>query len=336
MSSDLRRVRIGARSSRLSLAQTSIVSGLLRKSFGTLVEIEVVPVKTRGDKTPPGPRTLGRGGSSTSSNNNSNRSTARTADAPSLQGGAKGAFTGEIEAMLLGDEIDVAVHSMKDMTSVPTRGLTVGATPPRGDPRDAFVAREVGGTFGSLPKGAKVGTSSLRRKAQLLRLRSDVDVVDLHGNVDTRIRRLVEGAGGGLDAIVLAAAGLERLGEGARIAHAFSVDEMVPAVGQGVIAIQMREGDADVARLLSRIDDEGTRLESTCERAFAARLGADCNVPVGGCARALGGSVTMVGMLASEDCSGLSKRTITGPSADVVALGTRLAEELLEEQVDAS
>jgi hydroxymethylbilane synthase len=181
-----------------------------------------------------------------------------------------------------------------------------------------------------------VGTSSLRRKAQLLRLRSDIDVVDLHGNVDTRIRRLVEGAGSGLDAIVLAAAGLERLGEGARIAHAFSVDEMVPAVGQGVIAIQMREGDAETARLLSRIDDEGTRLESTCERAFAARLGADCNVPVGGCARVVGGSVTMVGMLASEDCSGLSKRTISGPSAEVVALGTRLAEELLEEQVDAS
>jgi hydroxymethylbilane synthase len=330
MSSDLRRVRIGARSSRLSLAQTSIVSGLLRKSFGTRVEIEVVPVKTRGDKTPPGQRTLGRGGSSPN-----NRAIGRTAHALSLQGGAKGAFTGEIEAMLLGDEIDIAVHSMKDMTSVQTRGLAVGATPPRGDPRDAFVAREVGGTFCSLQKGAKVGTSSLRRKAQLLRLRSDVDVVDLHGNVDTRIRRLV-GDGSGLDAIVLAAAGLERLGEGARIAHAFSVDEIVPAVGQGVIAIQMREGDADVARLLSRIDDEGTRLESTCERAFAARLGADCNVPVGGCARVVGGSVTMVGMLASEDCSGLSKRTLSGPSADVVALGTRLAEELLEERVDAS
>jgi hydroxymethylbilane synthase len=355
--SDLRQIRIGARSSRLSLAQTSIVSDLLRKNFGDIV-IEVVPVRTLGDKIPPHPlppsssssspssrspaagwRTTGRGGAFASSSS----SATTTAAAPA---GAKGAFTGEIEAMLLQDEIDIAVHSMKDMTSIWTSGLTVGATPPRADPRDTLILRDGADSnnsrsgLGSLPRGARVGTSSLRRKAQLLRLRPDVDVVDLHGNVDTRLRRLFNdkksGSSTGLDAIVLAMAGLERLGEWGRVAHAFSIEEMVPAVGQGVIAVQMREGDADVASVLSRIDDETTRLESTCERAFARRLGADCNVPVGGCARLSQGSLTLVGMLANNDCSRVATKNMTGPPQDAVALGTRLAEELLEEEEEAA
>jgi hydroxymethylbilane synthase len=301
-------VRIGARSSRLSQAQTATVSDLIRKRFGGRLALELITVKTLGDRLPPEARRR-RG-----------------------QAGAKGAFTGDIEALLLKGEIDVAVHSMKDLTSDLTQGLTIGATPPRSDPRDALIASG-GKTIETLPKGAKVGTSSLRRKAQLLGMRRDLKVVELHGNVDTRLRSVVGSdrapAIRGLDAVVLAVAGLERLGESARITQTFSVDEMVPAVGQGIIAVQMRRDDRDMARVLSQIDDEATALESSCERAFAQRLGVDCYVPVGGCAKASGAKMTIVGMMANEDGTGMRRKAIGGDSSDAVSLGTKLAEELL-------
>jgi hydroxymethylbilane synthase len=296
-------VRIGARSSRLSQAQTAIVSGLIKKQFGDGVALEFVPVKTLGDRVPPAKRKLG-------------------------SAGEKGAVTGDIETLLLDGKIDIAIHSMKDLTSERTKGLAIGATPPRSDPRDALVTAN-GGTIETLPKGAKVGTSSLRRKAQLLKMRGDLTVVELHGNVDTRLRKVAEGGTGDLDAIVLAVAGLERIGEGTRISQRFSIDEMVPAVGQGIIAVQMRRDDRDIAKILTKIDDEVTGLESRCERAFALRLGADCNVPVGGCARMSGAKIRMVGMLAEEDGSELRQKEVAGSSGDAVALGTRLAEELL-------
>ena len=297
-------VRIGARSSRLSQAQTGIVSDLIRKEMQDQVAIEFVPVKTLGDRTPPSAR--GRFG----------------------EGGEKAAFTGDIEALLLKGKIDIAIHSMKDLPSEQTEGLTIGATPARNDPRDALVSRS-GETFKSLPKGAKVGTSSLRRKAQLLELRRDIEVVELHGNVDSRLRKVGSGGDGKLHAIVLAVAGLERIGEGGRISQTFSIDDMVPAVGQGIIAVQMRRDDRDVGKLLSRIDDEVTALESRCERAFASRIGADCSVPVGGCARASGSKIRMVGILAKEDGSELRRKALDGKRGEEVALGTRLAEELL-------
>ena len=300
-------VRIGARSSRLSQAQTATVSDLMRRRFGERLALELITVKTLGDRLPPEAR-RSRG-----------------------QAGAKGAFTGDIEALLLKGEIDVAVHSMKDLTSDLTHGLAIGATPPRSDPRDALIASD-DKTIETLPKGAKVGTSSLRRKAQLLGMRRDLEVVELHGNVDTRLRTVVgsdQAANHGLDAIVLAVAGLERLGEGARISQTFSIDQMVPAVGQGIIAVQMRRDDRDMARILSQIDDEATALESSCERAFAQRLGVDCYVPVGGCARASGAKIRLVGMMANEDGTGMRRKAVGGDSSDAIALGTRLAEELL-------
>ena len=161
-------------------------------------------------------------------------------------------------------------------------------------------------------------------------MRRDLEVVELHGNVDTRLRKVFGDGARDLDAIVLAVAGLERIGEGARISQRFSVDEMVPAVGQGIIAVQMRRGDGDVAKILSRIDDEVTGLESRCERAFAQRLGADCNVPVGGCARLSGAKIRMVGMLAKEDGTEFRQKQVTGPRSEAADLGARLAEELLE------
>jgi len=299
------RVRIGARSSRLSQAQAAIVSDLIKTRFVDDLALEFVPVKTLGDRTPPSAkRVLG-------------------------SAGAKGAFTGDIETLLLDGKIDIAIHSMKDLTSDLTDGLEIGATPPRSDPRDALVTGN-GDTLKTLPKRAKVGTSSLRRKAQLLKMRDDLDVVELHGNVDTRIRKVIEGGSRDLDAIVLAVAGLERIGEGTRISQTFSIDEMVPAVGQGIIAVQMRRGDRDIASVLSKIDDEVTGLESKCERAFAQRLGADCNVPVGGCARASGRTIRLVGMLAKEDGSEFRQKAVAGPGSEAVDLGRRLAEELLE------
>jgi hydroxymethylbilane synthase len=298
------RVRIGARSSRLSQAQTRIVSDLLRKSFGESLALQVIPVRTLGDRLPPGSRISGRAG-------------------------AKGAFTGDIEALLLAGKIDIAIHSMKDLASDQTDGLAIGATPPRGDPRDALVA-VADRTIKTLPRGAKVGTSSLRRKAQLLNMRRDLEVVELHGNVDTRLRRVLESEPGGLDAIVLAVAGLERIGDGARVSQRFSIDEMVPAVGQGVIAVQMRQDDRDISKLLTKIDDEVTGLESRCESAFAHRLGVDCNVPVGGCARVSGTKIRMVGILANGDGSELRRREVAGHASEAAELGSRLAEELLE------
>jgi hydroxymethylbilane synthase len=298
-------VRIGARSSRLSQAQMAIVSELIKRRFGDRLALEFVPVKTLGDRVPPAAkRSLGRAG-------------------------AKGAFTGDIETLLLDGKIDIAIHSMKDLTSDQTEGLVIGATPPRSDPRDALVTSN-GGTIKTLPKNARVGTSSLRRKAHLLKMRRDLEVVELHGNVDTRLRKVIEGGARDLDAVVLAVAGLERIGEGARISQMFSIDEMVPAVGQGIIAVQMRKDDRDIADVLTKIDDEVTGLESRCERAFAQRLGADCNVPVGGCARVSGAKIRMVGMLAKEDGSEFRQKEVAGPSSEAVNLGTRLAGELLE------
>lgn len=298
-------VRIGARSSRLSRAQTSIVSELIKRRFGDGLAIEFVPVRTLGDRLPPSAkRALGRAGE-------------------------KGAFTGDLEALLLEGKIDIAVHSMKDLPSDPTEGLEIGATPPRSDPRDALVSG-TGGTIETLPRGAKVGTGSLRRRAQLMKMRRDLDVVELHGNVDTRLRRVAEGSAGELDAVVLAVAGLERLGEGVKISQTFSIEEMVPALGQGTIAVQMRSGDGEIAKVLAGISDEATGLEAACERAFARRLGVDCNVPVGGCARVSGSKITMVGMVAKEDGTDYRRRSLSGQRAKAASIGSRLADEFLE------
>ena len=246
--------------------------------------------------------------------------------------GAKGAFTGDIEALLLKGEIDIAIHSMKDLTSDQTDGLVIGATPPRSDPRDALVTSS-GGTIKTLPRGARVGTSSLRRKAQLLEMRQDLQVVELHGNVDTRLKLIAESEGRatrGLDAIVLAVAGLERLGEGARISQTFSIDEMVPAVGQGIIAVQMRRDDRDIAKVLSQIDDEATGLESRVREGLRAAAGRRLQRARGRVREGFGSAIRMVGMLAKEDGSGLRQEEVAGDSADAAALGRRLAEDLLD------
>jgi hydroxymethylbilane synthase len=283
----------------LSQAQTRIVLDLLRKTSPEII-LEVSLIKTRGDRLPP------------------ERRAARTIE-------GKRAFTGELEKMLLVGEIDIAVHSMKDLTSVLESGLVIGSTPPRGDPRDALLSGDKGDTIDTLARGARIGTGSLRRRAQLLRLRSDLIVVPLHGNVNTRIEKI----GSDLDAIVLAVAGLKRMGEEGRISQVFSVDEMVPAVGQGIIAVEMRKDDTRVSRIISRIDDADAGAESECERAFLERLGGDCYVPAGACARISGDEIAVTGMIASPDGRDMLKKTLRSGRKAASSLGRRLADELL-------
>ncbi len=290
-------IRVGSRPSRLSQAQTVMVANLVRRLSGEIT-IDMVRISTRGDRTVPDRR---------------------------ASRGVKGAFTGDIESELLEGKIDVAVHSMKDLPNEIADDLTIGATPKRADPRDGLLASQ-GATLRTLPKGARVGTGSLRRRAQLLKMRGDIEVVDLVGNVDTRIRKLSSG----YDAIVLAVAGLERIGEAGRISQVFSVDEMVPSVCQGVIAVEIRKDDEELARLLSGIEDGPTRLEANCERSFSRAIGGDCYVPVGCCARVAGDTITAVGMVASEDGVDLVKSELTAPAARAAALGEKLANELLE------
>jgi len=291
-----RKLRVGTRGSKLALAQTRTVLEMLsEKAPG--IEPQVVTVRTVGDRLPAEKRGETDG---------------------------KGAFTGDIEALLAKGELDLAVHSLKDLSVGIVGGLKIGATPPRGDPRDALVSSK-GERLSDLPKGASVGTSSIRRRAQLLSLRRDLKIVDMHGNVETRVRKMDELHLAGL---VLAAAGLDRLSMGERITQRFPVDEIVPSAGQGTIAVQVRKGDSEIERIVSKINDEETMRSSECERAFARAIGGDCYVPAGAHAAPKGRSLTLVGMIASSDGRSVLKRSAT--STDPVELGEALGEELLQ------
>ena len=235
----------------------------------------------------------------------------------------KGAFTGDIESLLVNGEIDIAVHSLKDLSVEVDDRLELGATPPRGDPRDALVSAS-GASLSGLPDGAKVGTSSIRRKAQLRSRRRDLQMLDLHGNVETRLRKMDELR---LDGIVLAAAGLDRLSFSQRIAERLPVEDMVPAAGQGTIAVQIRKGDLEMGKMVSLINDEKTMLASECERAFARSIGGDCYVPVGAHAVFSGRTVTLTGMMASPDGTTVLRRAAT--SSSPVELGESLGREML-------
>ena len=291
-------LREGSRGSRLALAQTHIVIDLIRAaSPGT--RVAVIPIRTAGDAPQAGE--------------------ASGAD-------RKLAFTHEIDRQLVEGRIDVAVHSSKDLPSSLDRRLTIAATPPRGDVRDALVSLS-GATLGELPTGSAVGTSSIRRKVQLRRLRADIRIVDVRGNVETRIERMSEK---GLDGVVVAAAGLQRIGLAGRAAQRFTVDEMVPAACQGVIAVEARKDDRGAIGLLKKIDDLATHLESSSERSFLAELGGDCNFPAGAHARIAGAEMKIVGMVAETDGSSMAKTSVSGPKSEPVELGKELAKRLLK------
>lgn len=236
--------------------------------------------------------------------------------------GSKGLFTKEIEEALLAGSIDIAVHSLKDLPTELPDGLVIAATPEREDPRDAIVGKKLA----DLPAGARVGTSSLRRSAQLRRLRSDLDIESIRGNVDTRLRKLDEGQ---YDAVLLASAGLHRLGCGDRIAEVLEPESMCPAVGQGALGIETRpEGRG--FEVCSALDHPSTRAAVTAERAMLKALGGGCHVPIGAYARIEQGKLLIHGLVIAPDGGRSARDSMSGLPADAEGLGRRLADALLE------
>ncbi len=293
------KLRIGTRRSPLALWQARHVSALLVAREPEL-QVELVEIVTRGD---------------------------RILDAPLAKVGGKGLFVKEIEEQLLSRSVDLAVHSLKDMPSELPAGLVLAAVPEREDPRDALVSRRVA-TLDALPRGARVGTSSLRRACQLLQRRPDLQIVSIRGNVQTRLRKIDEE----LDVGVLAAAGLKRLGLADRIAEALDPSVLLPAVGQGVLALEARADDEPVLSRLRALEHAPTRLAVAAERAFLGRLGGGCQVPIAAHAVVGPGGLDFRGLVAHPDGSQsvtFSAR-LDGPSlAAAEALGRRGAEDVL-------
>ena len=248
-------------------------------------------------------------------------------DVPLGKIGGKGLFVKEIEEALLNGSIDLAVHSMKDMPSVLPDGLQIICVPEREDPRDAFLSHG-GGSLEQLPQGGRVGTSSLRRQSQLLYYRNDLDIEMLRGNLDTRLRKLHEGQ---FDAIILAGAGLKRLGWDHHVTEYLSVDVCLPAIGQGALGIEGREGDSFVCDLVAQFEHPSTRMAIDAERAFLARLEGGCQVPIAGHATFSGDTLTLEGLVASVDGKRYVRRSQTGTGKEAKTLGVQLAEQLLDE-----
>ena len=249
----------------------------------------------------------------------------RILDVPLAQIGGKGLFTKEIETELADGTIDLAVHSLKDMPTVLPEGLCLTAITERANVGDAFVSNKYA-SFEELPLGAVIGTSSLRRKAQLLAARPDLQIMDLRGNVDTRLRKLDEGL---YDAIILAAAGLERLGHGDRITALIPPDVCLPAVGQGALAIEARTADDEVRSMLEFLNDLPTKQSTDAERAFLGLLEGGCQVPIGVHADVAGEQIKIEAIIAALDGSTVLRDTITGKAEDAVALGQQLGKKML-------
>ena len=296
-------VRIATRRSPLALWQAEHVAARLRAAHPGLA-VELVPMTTQGD---------------------------RILDSPLARIGGKGLFVKELERALLEGRADLAVHSMKDVPVELPPGLVIGAVLEREDPRDALVAREPGLDLDTLPAGARVGTSSLRRQCQLRARRPDLRVLDLRGNVGTRLGRLDEGR---FDAIVLAAAGLRRLGEAGRITRALAPEEMLPAIAQGAIGVECREDDARVRGLLGPLEHGPTRVRVEAERAFNARLGGGCQVPLAAHAVLERGVILLRGLVGRPDGTELVEGVVSGRPEDAALLGRVLAEDLLGRGAD--
>ncbi|MBA3583366.1 MAG: hydroxymethylbilane synthase [Gemmatimonadetes bacterium] len=291
---DERVLRLGTRGSALALAQARLAALRLEADGWS---VELVRITTGGDRAPSEPSMML----------------------------ARGAFVTELEQALRERSIDLAVHSAKDMPVQESAGVTVAVYLPRGDARDAIVSRSGAGLAG-LAAGARVGTESPRRRAFLLLDRPDLEVVPIRGNVDTRLAKLDRGE---VDALVVAAAGLDRLGVADRIAEVLEIDRMLPAVGQGALAVQVRAGDPFVHDL-SGLDDSPTRYALTAERSFLAAMGGGCRSPFAAYARSDGGRVELSGAAVDPDGRGLVRDRVVGPAAGAGELGEGLAAILLE------
>ena len=292
-----RKILIGSRGSDLALWQAKFVKTHLESHFpDRLFEIKII--NTTGDQV---------------------------IDVALSKIGDKGLFTRQIETELLSGAIDLAVHSLKDLQTEQPDGLTIGAVCRREMPNDAFISNTAG-SIDQLPRGAKVATGSLRRKSQLLNYRPDLEIVEIRGNVPTRLRKFDESD---LDGLILAYAGLHRLGLDERISQVIPFDIMLPAVGQGAVAVEVRDRDDDVRDLTVSLDDTPTRQCITSERAFLRRLEGGCQVPIGAHAALEDGQIHLEGMVGSLDGTVVYREKISGPSAEAESLGTRLAESLI-------
>jgi hydroxymethylbilane synthase len=291
-------LRIGTRGSRLALWQANHVADALRP-LAAPRPVVLVEIQTTGDQV---------------------------RDRPLSQIGGLGLFTKEIQHALLDGRVDVAVHSLKDLPTLPVEGLTLAAVPPRAASGDAFVSRRWR-HFDELPSGAVVATGSLRRRSQLLHRRPDLRLADVRGNVDTRLRKL---DGEALDALVLAEAGLLRLGLGEAITHTLDSEWMLPAVGQGALGLECRADDAPTLVLLGQLNDRTTHESVRAERSFLFALGGGCLVPIGAATTVTDGVLNLRGAVLSPDGVGRVAGTASGPLDDAEGLGRRLAAELLD------
>lgn len=292
-------LRIGTRGSPLALWQARHVRSLLMAAHGLAeAQIEIEVIKTSGD---------------------------RIQDRPLSEVGGKGLFTKEIEEALLSGSVHLAVHSAKDMATRLPDGLCLGAILEREDVRDAFISHRYR-SLAEMPAGSIVGTSSLRRQAQVKRLRPDLEVVGFRGNVDTRLSKLEAGVA---DATFLAAAGLKRLGQAERITRLVPAEEMLPAVAQAAIAIEIREGDAATAKLVGALDHRPTAVALVAERAFLAKLDGSCRTPIAGNAKLAGDKLSFRGEILLPDGTQAHSITREGRAEDAAALGLACAEALI-------
>ncbi|WP_042474990.1 hydroxymethylbilane synthase [Bacillus ndiopicus] len=294
----MRKIIVGSRKSKLALTQTNWFINELRAS-GAPFEFEVKEIVTKGD---------------------------RILDVQLSKVGGKGLFVKEIEQALYDKEIDFAVHSMKDMPAVLPEGLVVGCIPPREDARDAFISKGHI-KFADLPQGAVVGTSSLRRSAQLLHVRPDLEIKWIRGNVDTRLAKLETED---YDAIILAAAGLKRLGWSDDVVTEYlPVDICLPAIAQGSLGIECRADDTELLAALAKLTDEATWHTAHAERTFLAEMDGGCQVPIAGYATVEGEKITLTGFVAAPDASVTYQETVTG--TDAVAVGKEVAALLTKQ-----
>ena len=291
-------VRLATRRSALALAQTQLVADALAAAWPGL-EVEIVPVVTLGD---------------------------RRRDVATTELGGKGVFTAGVQEAVLDGRADLAVHSAKDLPALQAPGLVVAAVPRRGDPRDVLVANHPVAGLDDLPPGASVGTGSPRRVALLRWLRPDLEVLPIRGNVDTRMRKVRSGE---LDAAVLAAAGLERLGLGDEPAAPLDPESFTPAPGQGCLAVEAREDDTRVLGLVSSITHRPSRIALRAERAFLATLGGSCTLPAGAILSERPNGIEIQGFLSAADGKGLIRERLAGPRDDPESLGQVLATRLL-------
>ena len=287
------RLKIGSRGSQLALWQANHIAAHLRER-GQEAEIKII--HTTGDKI---------------------------TDVALAKVGTKGMFTKEIEEALATGEIDLAIHSLKDLPTELSEQFEIAAILAREDPRDALCSKNFA-SIAELPNGARVGTSSLRREAQLRAIRPDVVVHPLRGNVDTRLRKLESAE---YDAIILAAAGLRRLGRTESMRQIIAVEVMCPAAGQGALAVETRAGDGSVRDAISFLDDQDARMETTCERALLEKMGGGCQVPIGARAKVHDGNLQLEAVVASPDGTALLRESATG--RDPIQLGEQVGDSLL-------